>query len=72
MILKVRSEKEKLITVIKIAMFEHNYEQNALTIWDVADNSAIITPKYTHDLNRVVRELYAGNRAEIDAEIEWE
>ena len=73
MLLQVNDTKNKTMTVVHVMMFEYETDSNKIKIWDMCDNTAIITTKPAYDASSCVRSLYSNERASInDADIDWD
>ena len=73
MLLQINDTKNKSITVVSVMMFEYEEDSNKIKIWDMCDNTAIVTTKTAYDASLCVRNLFSNERASInDADIDWD
>ena len=57
----------------KLLWISKSERVSACQIWDMCDNTAIVTTKTAYDASLCVRNLFSNERASInDADIDWD
>lgn len=72
MILKITDSTDNTETIVKVMMVEREENSSEFKVWDYCDNMATIYAKDELDAKYCIQKLYSNNRAEINAEIEWD